>query len=204
MNPRAREIEAEIEGLAREGERILAHLETLKTQFDRGLISRPLYEKTFEEAKARLASIDERIPALTAEKERLEEKGRAAPAPQGAAALEPPAVRTVPPAPARPAAPAAEDRLKGVAELQSQLQQLVERQARLEAHIRELDRILKTEFQRFADMVKPMPSALEKLQEDISTARIEIKALKYETEALNTLQEDRLRSLEEAVAGKRK
>jgi chromosome segregation ATPase len=101
---------------------------------------------------------------------------------------------------------AVEDRLKEVSlpELQGQIQQMLERQARLEAHAREMDRAAKTELQRLSDLTKPLPAALEKIQEDISTARIEIKALKYEAEALNNLQEDRIRALEEAAAEKRR
>ncbi len=252
MNSRSLEIEAELEGLNREGERVLAHLEALKVQFDRGLTSRLLYEKTVEEARARLVSIDQRIPVLLAERERLEGKGGASPA--GTAVLEPPAVASAGPTRPSPSAgralplagapapspelvqkaeealsraqaafseanqlkpvlgtfaarvAALEDLLKGVPipELQGQVQQLMERQTRLEAFTREMDRTAKAEFQRFADILRPVPASLEKLQEDISTARIEIKALKYEAEALNTLQEDRLRSVEEALAGKRK
>ncbi len=246
MDSRILEIEAELEGLNKEGERILAHLEALKVQFDRGLTSRLLYEKTVEEARARLVSIDERIPVLVAERERLDGKGGSARA--GAATLEPPVVRS-PPSPGRalppagaPAPPpeliqkteealsraqaayseanqlkpvlgafaarvaALEDLLKGVPlpELRDQVRQLMERQTRLEAFTREMDRTAKAEFQRFADILKPVPVSLEKLQEDISTARIEIKALKYEAEAMNTLQEDRLRTVEDALGAKKK
>ncbi|MEM3085977.1 MAG: hypothetical protein QXO51_06180 [Halobacteria archaeon] len=243
MNSRVPEIEAELEGLNREGERVLAHLEALKAQFDRGLISRPLYEKTVEEARTRLVAIDQRIPVLMEQRERLGGKAAEGSARPGEAALEPPAVRGVPARRSAPAAPfpeesrkaeealeaarqsradlqmlrpvlealaprlaAVEDRLKEVSlpELQGQVRQMLERQARLEAHAREMDRAAKAEFQRLTDLTKPLPAALEKLQEDISTARIEIKALKYEAEALNNLHEDRIRALEEAAAEKRR
>lgn len=235
MNARVMEIEAEIEGLNREGERVLAHLEALKAQFDRGLISRPLYEKTVEEAKGRLVSIDQRLPALLQERGGL--PGGSSGVPARTAALEPPSVRPAAaraaPAPSPqgavekmgdsqaradiqrlrpvlealgPRVAALEDRLKGISlqDLQSQIQQLVERQGRLDALAREADLATKTEVQRLSDLIKHMPVALEKVQEDISTARIEIKALKYEAEAINTLQEDRIRALEEARAEKKR
>jgi uncharacterized coiled-coil DUF342 family protein len=68
---RVNEINAEIKTLSKEGERIVAMLEGLKTQYDKKLISKHHFNRAVEDAKKRLMQIDAKIPLLIEEKDRL-------------------------------------------------------------------------------------------------------------------------------------
>ena len=68
---RISEIDAEINTLSKEGERIISVLEELKTQYEKKLISRHHFSRTVQDAKKRLMQIDSKIPLLMEERERI-------------------------------------------------------------------------------------------------------------------------------------
>lgn len=122
---RIMEIDAEVKSLTREGERLVAMLHSLKTQYDRGLISKAHFERTVEESKAKLSHIDARVPQLMKEREQLQ--GQAAPAAP---------VRAVPPPAAPPSGgPRLDQVFQAVEEAKAMFKPVEERLTNLEGSI---------------------------------------------------------------------